>query len=174
MQADALPSWLPILGRSGEIRTPIAGFGGQQTAGYPTLPQISGAGVICHPESLSKHSHSRESGNPRRPRGPNDASTKFAFRLSKNNKKGPLFRAGLFRILIVAGLYPPPPRPGLVIVMVLSTCPLAHTNMPHGLACRSHRVSGLGNLSIIESLELNPGADGWILTSDFLLTGQAP
>lgn len=98
----------------------------------------------------------------------------FAFQLSKNNKKGPLFRAGLFRILIVPGLYPPPPRPGLVIVMVLSTCPLAHTNMPHGLACRSHRVSGLGNLSISESLELNSGADGWILTSDFLLTGQAP
>ncbi len=87
----------------------------------------------------------------------------------KEQKKGPLFRAGLLRILIVPGPYPPPPRHGFVAMIVLSTWQWAHTNMRHGLPCRSHRVSGLGNLDI-----LNSGVDGWILTSDVLLTGQVP
>ena len=55
-------------------------------------------------------------------------------------------------------------------MMVLSaTCQWAHTNMRHGLPCRSHIVSGLGNLNIF-----NSGADDWISTSDLLLTGQVP
>ena len=55
-------------------------------------------------------------------------------------------------------------------MMVLSTTsPWAHTNVRHGLPCRSHIVSGLGNLNI-----LNSRADDWILTSDLLLTGRAP
>ncbi len=87
----------------------------------------------------------------------------------KEQKKGPLFRAGLLRILIVPGLYPPPPRPGFVAMMVLSTWQWAHTNMRLGLACRSHRVSGLGNLDMLDS-----GTDGSIFASDVLLTGQVP
>ena len=39
----------------------------------------------------------------------------------------------------------------------------------HGLPCRSHIVSALGNLSIF-----NSGADDWISVSDHLLTGQVP
>ena len=88
----------------------------------------------------------------------------------KEQQKSPLFRAGCLRIQWCSGFYPPPPRPGLVAMMVLSaTCPWAHTNMPYGLPCRSRIVSGLRNLDI-----LNSGADDWILTGDFLLTGQAP
>jgi hypothetical protein len=88
----------------------------------------------------------------------------------KEQQKSPLFRAGCFGIRLFSGFYPPPPRPGFVARMVLSTtCPWAHTNMRHGLPCRSRIVSGLRNLDI-----LNSGADGWILTSDLLLTGQAP
>ena len=88
----------------------------------------------------------------------------------KEQEKSPLFRAGCFGIRLCSGFYPPPPRPGLVAMMVLSvTCPKAHTNMPYGLPCRSRIVSGLRNLDI-----LNSGADDWILTSDLLLTGQAP
>ena len=90
--------------------------------------------------------------------------------LSSCNKK-PAFCGAGFRILIVgSGFYPPPPRPGFVAIMVLSaTWQWAHTNMRHGLPCRSRIVSGLGNLNI-----LNSGADDWISTSDLLLTGQTP
>jgi hypothetical protein len=41
--------------------------------------------------------------------------------------------------------------------------------MPLGLPDRLGIVSNLGNLGIF-----NLGADDWILTSDLLLTGQAP
>ncbi len=91
-------------------------------------------------------------------------------KLSSCNKK-PAFCGAGFRILIVgSGFYPPPPRPGFVAMMVLSTTwQWAHTNMRHGLPCRSRIASGLGNLNI-----LNSGADDWISTSDLLLTGQVP
>ena len=55
------------------------------------------------------------------------------------------------------------------MIVLSATCQWAHTNMRHGLPCRSHIVSGLGNLNI-----LNSGADDSILTSDLLLTAQVP
>ena len=91
------------------------------------------------------------------------------FRLSKSNKKAAFFKGGFSNPEFMLGFYPPP-RPGFVVMMVLSTtCQWAHTNMRHGLPCRSRRASALGNLNI-----LNPGTGGWTLTSDLLLTGQVP
>ena len=96
--------------------------------------------------------------------------TRTVFQLSKSNKKDRFLGRAFFRIRLCSGFYPPPPRPGLVAMMVLSTtCPWAHTNMRRGLPCRSLIVSGLEDLNILTS-----GADDWILTSDLLLTGQAP
>jgi hypothetical protein len=70
----------------------------------------------------------------------------------KEQQKSPLFRAGCLRIQWCSGFYPPPPRPGLVAMMLLSTTgPWAHTNMGLGLPCRSCFVSGLENLSILNS-----------------------
>ncbi len=70
----------------------------------------------------------------------------------KVQQKSPLFRAGCFGIRLCSGFYPPPPRPGFVAIMVLSTtCLWAHTNMRRGLPCRSRIVSGLGNLNIVDS-----------------------
>ena len=84
--------------------------------------------------------------------------------------KNPPFGAGVRILTACSGFYPPPPRPGFVAMIVLSvTWQWAHTNMRHGLPCRSPSVSGLENLNM-----LNSGADDWILTSDLLLTGQAP
>ena len=86
----------------------------------------------------------------------------------KEQQKSPLFRAGCFGIQLCFGFYPPPPRPGFVAMMVLSTtCLWAHTNMRRGFPCRSRVVSGLGNLNILNSRAAikNPPFAGRVLES---------